>query len=304
MTPSDRDHPVNRPEFEAAVRGTLVKCGIKPHKLDEEWADVRSFTAEFLILEREKAPSKEQDLSQGRVNALGCGIAANRAIKKGKKEIAQKNREEKGRGEPLSHAAPPERAGEDAMIARMDHQKALGVIGDMLAKGEITREDLEALERKDAGEKRAQIAQDLGKSTVKLDNDAAAARKKIRKVLAIAVPSLAFCVGLVVWLPNAFHTMEPNEHSVAVHADVPGPVNELAEQKAAELRKEALAKCAKQDWDNCENELHATYEMDPLGYSDPAVQQALWDINSVRNEQMKQEMVKAPFVPMPPPKKK
>jgi hypothetical protein len=300
MTPSDRDHPVNRPEFQAAVRGTLVKRGVKQHELEEEWLAVRTATVEFLILEkRQIAPDAKQDLTQGRVNALGCGIASNRAIKKGEKLQAQRKREEERKGEPLSHAAVPERTGEDAMIAGLDQRKAIQAIGAMLEKGEITEQQLDALDRKGTGDKRGQIAEDLGTDGKKLDNDARAARKRIHKVLAVVVPGFAFGMGLWVWLPSALEASKLNTHQVAIRADVAGPVHELAEVKAAEMRKDALAKCAKKDWDGCEQELHATYDMDPVGYLDPAVQNALWAIVDAHNEQMKSYQVKAPSVPVP-----
>src|SRR5271165_6218732 len=106
----DRHHPLNQPDVEAAVRGTLVKCGVPQNELEDALQETKVRTWAALTAEGEGA-----DHAETRIKALACGTASNWASSRMRDVIAEREREKAGKGPLETHALPAERRGEDAM---------------------------------------------------------------------------------------------------------------------------------------------------------------------------------------------
>jgi DNA-directed RNA polymerase specialized sigma24 family protein len=292
------DHSINHPEVVAAIRGTLVKRGIAHQELEDAQHEVQMRALESLDDRGLGDPGIEKS------KALGTTIASNYAIDEGRDAASQRNRDEK-KQYPQAHAAPAERSGEEGLRAHVDHGRTVGEVRRMAQDGTLSEQEVDMLDALASGEKRAKIAQDLGKTPATLDNDVKRMRRKILSRLSVAAVSLL--TMNVVWnrvvaeeyLKRHNVDVDGSTLSQTTHDD--GRVRDTQEHAAAKLRQDAYAKCAVQDWSGCKQDLNLAYDVDPDGQSDPAVQDALWAIYNAQHAELKERQAKPPVYRGPVP---
>jgi hypothetical protein len=304
---TDRDHPIHSAEVDAAIRGTLLKRGIKEQELEDALQEVK--TGVVIALQKEKAAkvatSEPVDETLARVKALACGTAVKVAADAVREVVSERAREKKGRAPLETHALPQERQGEDAMIARLDQQRVLAAVQKAAAAGEITTEYIETAERQHTDdEPLAQIAADQKQPYSKMYNAQRKEQRRLRSAFMVA-GGFTFAVALF-WIGREMkvrYGVDNNgtEANIGNQAE-PLAMHDSAERRANELRKQAMDKCAASDWNGCLDDLNAAWTIDPDRANAP---EELIARNQARQGLVLElQQAKPHGRPLPPPPKK
>jgi DNA-directed RNA polymerase specialized sigma24 family protein len=148
-----------------------------------------------------------------------------------------------------------------------------------LPEGEEHKRTLEWMLREGAGEKLEAIAAEENLPAPRVRQRVSRLRKHYRTRWAAQMAILAGLLVIAVLVAAALRKKDlpiaplPAPSELLPPAPVPTPIPQATpEERAAELRRDALDKCAAQQWRECLDGLDSARDLDPAGDDDPNVQ--------------------------------
>jgi DNA-directed RNA polymerase specialized sigma24 family protein len=252
LPPSTPPHAVwlVLPEITEAIERALRQRGMRGADVEDERQEV--LRAALVV--------REPPVSYAQCLVLVRKIASDRAID----QIRRKHRRERLDVGPCDDADDrPARGNGGDDGDRIDVRRQLDVVLRSIESGYVTARQAVILESALDGTPHQEIAQQLNLTRKTVTNDLAGARRTVRASwAAFAAVGVVAAIAFLFWQP------EP---------EITAPNLQTPEERAQELRTEALRDCEAAQWKKCVHDLDEAAAMDPAGDTDPRVLKARQD---------------------------